>query len=176
MTVDWRGWTRGQWALRLVIVLGPLVAVLARTPALGAPSPWFVALVLVLAAGWAVLPESVIGSVALLVVGLSWASQETATVPAGALLAAFGMIAAHVASLVASYGPPRLPVDPRVVRLWALRGLAVFGAGVLVFVLARTVARLPASASVWVVGLVVALSVIVVAAAAIQASTPQEDA
>ena len=35
------------------------------------------------------------------------------------------MLAAHLAALVVSYGPPALPVAPGVVRLWAMRGLVV---------------------------------------------------
>jgi hypothetical protein len=175
MNIDWRGWTRGQWALRLVVVTGPLLALYARTPSLGAPRLWIVALVVALAVGWALVPESVVGAVALLVVGFSWASSDTVDVPVGALVAALGMLAAHLAALVSSYGPPRLPVDRGVARLWALRGAAVFAAAVLVWLLARVVADLPDSSSVWVVGLVVALSVLVVAAAALQATNLRED-
>ncbi len=175
MIPDWRGWTRGQWALRVVLVLGPMIALFARTPSLGAPRPWVVAVVLVLGVGWAVGPESVIGSVTLLVVGFSWASSETTAVPVGVLVAALGMLAAHLAALVVSYGPPRLPVDPGTARLWGLRGAAVFVVAILVWVLARAVGRLPESGSVWVVGLAVALSVVVVAAAAIQGATTTEE-
>ena len=175
MNIDWRGWTRGQWVLRLIVVAGPVLALFARTPSLGAPPIWVVALVVALAVGWALMPESVVGAVVLLVVGFSWASSETVDVPVGALVAALAMLAAHVAALVSSYGPPRLPVDRGAARLWALRGAAVFAAAVLVWLLARVVADLPDSGSVWVVGLVVALSVLVVAAAALQAANPREE-
>ena len=132
-------------------------------------------MVVALAVGWALFPESVVGAVTLLAVGFSWASSDVTEVPVAALVAALGMLAAHVAATSCSYGPARLPVDPGVARLWALRGAGVFGAAVLVWVLARAVAELPDSGSVWVVGLVVALSVLVVAAAAIQAANPRED-
>jgi hypothetical protein len=175
MTIDWRGWTRGQWALRLVVVAGPLLALFARTPSLGAPPVWIVILVAALAIGWALMPESVVGAVALLVVGFSWASSDTVDVPVGALVAALAMLAAHLASLVSSYGPSRLPVNRGVVRLWALRGVALFSAAVLVWLLARGVSELPDSSSIWVLGLVVALSVLVVATAALQAANPREE-
>jgi len=175
MIVDWRGWTRGQWAARSIVVAGSLLALFARTPSLGAPRPWIVAMVVALAVGWALFPESVVGAVTLLAVGFSWASSDVTEVPVAALAAALGMLAAHLAATVVSYGPARLPVDPGVTRLWAQRGAAVFGAAVLVWALARTVAELPDSGSVWVLGLVVTLSVVVVAAAAIQAANPRED-
>ena len=171
----WRSWTLGQWVLRVVMVVGPLVALFARTPSLGAPPTWGVIVVLVLGVGWTLLPESVIGAVTLLAVGFSWASSGTTDVSAWVLVAALGLLAAHLAALVASYGPPRLPVDPGATRLWALRGAGLFGGAVAVWLVARAVAELPDSPTVWVVGLVVALSVVVVAAGAIQAATPQGD-
>ena len=175
MNIDWRSWTRGQWALRLVVVGGSMLALFARTPSLGAPQPWIAVLVAALAVGWALAPESVVGPVTLLGVGFSWASSDVTDVPVAALVAALGMLAAHLASLVVSYGPARLPVDRGVTRLWALRGAGAFLAAVLVWVLARAVAELPESGSVWVLGLVVTLSVLVVAAVAIQAANPRED-
>jgi hypothetical protein len=173
MTIDWRGWTRGQWVLRAVVLLGPLVALLARVPSLGGPPGWLVVLVAVLGIGWALAPESVVGVVLLLVVGMSWAADRVGDVPAGALVAAAGMLAAHLAALVVSYGPSRLPVAPGVARLWSVRGVVVFGAALVVWVLARAVRLLPDSGTVWVLGLAVALSVVVVAVAATRALAPQ---
>jgi hypothetical protein len=175
MNIDWRGWTRGQWATRLVVVAGPLLALFARTPSMGAPHAWAVLMVLALAVGWALVPESVVGAVTLLVVGFSWASGDSVDVAVGALVAAAGMLAAHVAALLASYGPSRLPIDPGTVRLWTLRGAALFGAAVVVWALSQLVAELPDSGSVWVFGLLVALSVIVVATAVLQAANPREE-
>lgn len=175
MNIDWRGWTRGQWAARLVVVAGSLLALFARTPSMGAPKAWVVLMVLALAAGWALFPESVVGAVTLLVVGFSWATGDSVDVPVGALVGALGMLAAHVAALVLSYGPSRLPIDPGAARLWTLRGAALFGAAVVVWLLALAVAELPDSGSVWVFGLVVALSVVVVATAVLQAANPREE-
>jgi len=175
MTFDWRGWTRGQWALRVVVLLGPMLALYARGPSLGAPPVWLAALVLLLAGGWALATESVVGVVTLLVVGLSWSAGSDVGLPAGAIVAALGMLVAHLAALVASYGPPRLPVAPGVVRLWTLRGLALFVTAPVVWVLARGVRELPGSGSLWVLGLAVAVSVVVVAAVAAQAVLPRGD-
>jgi hypothetical protein len=171
----WRSLTAGQWVLRVVMVAGPLLALFARTPSLGAPPAWGVLIVLVLGVGWTLLPESVVGAVALLAVGFSWASSDTTEVSVWVLVAASGLLAAHLAALVASYGPPRLPVDPGVTRLWALRGAGLSGTAAAVWLVARAVADLPDSPTIWILGLVVALSVVVVAAGAIQVASPQED-
>jgi len=170
---DWRGWTRGQWQLRALMVLGPLIAVFARWGSLGAPRPWLVGLVLVLAIGWALAPESVVGAVTLLVVGFSWASSEVTEAPLMALVAALGMLVGHLAALVASYGPPRLPIAPSVARLWAIRAAVVFVAAPLVWLLTAAVRDLPGSGTVWVAGLVVTLSVVLVAAVATQSAMPE---
>jgi hypothetical protein len=169
MRLEWRGWTPGQWALRLVIVLGVMVALYARVASLGAPPTWLAGLVLMLALGWSLMPESAVGTVALVVVGLSWSAGRDGGLPAGAMVAALGVLTAHLAALVLSYGPSVLPVAPGVVRLWTLRGVALFATAPVVWLLARTVRGLPDSSTVWVLGVAVAASVAVVAAAATQA-------
>ena len=173
MNPDVRAWSRGQWAMRLLVVLGVVVALGARWPSLGAPPVWLTALVLVLAVGWALMPESVVGVVTLAVVGLSWSAGGDGDLPMGALVAAVGMLTAHLAALVVSYGPPALPVAPGVVRLWAARGLVVLATAPLVWALARGVRELPVSSTVWLLGVAVGASVVVVAVAATQAVTPQ---
>jgi hypothetical protein len=95
-------------------------------------------------------------------------------VPAGALVAAAGMLAAHLAALVVSYGPSRLPLAPGVVRLWASRGLVLLLTAPVVWLLARAVRELPESGTVWVLGLAVAVSVVVVAIAATQAISAED--
>lgn len=175
MIQDWRSWTYGQWGLRSVMVLGPLLAIFARTGPLSAPRPWLVGVVVVMGVAWALLPESILGAITLLIVGLAWASGQDEVVPAAAVVAALGMLAAHLAALLVGYGPSRLPVAPAVVRLWVVRGAVVFLAAPLVWLLGRTVRDLPGSGSAWVVGMVVAFSVTIVAAAATQSGMPQGD-
>lgn len=175
MTVDWRGWTLGQWVLRALLVLGPLIALAVRARSLGATPLWLDALVLVLAAGWALAPESVVGSVVLVLVALTWADGERGGLGVEALAAAAALVTAHVASVVLSYGPQRLPVPPAVARLWAVRGAVLWSSACAVWVVGRLVADLPTSGTVWVAGLGVALSVIVVAVAALQSLVPQEE-
>ena len=174
MTFGWREWTRGQWLLRAVVLLGPLVALAARWPS-DPPPVWLMLLTLVLSAGWAVAPESVVGGVVLALVAFSWVAGTNGDLPGGAVLAAVAMLAAHLAALVASYGPDALPVSANVVRLWLWRGLGVALVAPLVWLAALAVREVPGSGTVWLLGLAVALSVTVVAAAATQAATPTED-
>jgi hypothetical protein len=174
MTFAWREWTRGQWLLRTVVLLGPLVALAARWPS-DPPRVWLVLLTLVLSAGWAVAPESVVGAVTLLLVAFSWVAGTPGDLPATAMVAGVAMLAAHLAALVASYGPDALPVSPSVVRLWLWRGLGVALVAPFVWLAALAVREAPGSSTVWLLGLAVALSVTIVAAAATQVATPSED-
>ncbi len=164
-----RSWSPGQWALRVLVVVGPLVALYARGLAAERPPAWVGLLLLLVAVGWALLPESVIGVAALLLVGWAWAAADPGGMPAAIVLAAVGMVVAHLAALVIGYGPPRLPVQPSVVRLWARRGAIVLLPTLPVWFVARLAGELPDSRTVWVLGLAVALSVVVVAVAALQA-------
>jgi hypothetical protein len=174
MTFGWREWTRGQWLLRVVVLLGPVAALGARWPS-DPPPVWLVLLTLVLSAGWAVAPESVVGAVVLALVAFSWVAGTDGELPGGAVLAAVAMLAAHLAALVASYGPDALPVSPSVVRLWLWRGLGVALVAPLVWLAALVVREVPGSGTVWLLGLAVALSVTIVAAAVTQAARPTED-
>ena len=174
MTFGWRDWSRGQWLLRSVVLLGPLLALVARWPS-DPPRLWLILLTAALAAGWAVAPESVVGAVTLLVVGFSWVAGTTGDLPAGAVVAGVAMLAAHLAALVASYGPDTLPVSANVVRLWLWRGSGVALVAPLVWLAALAVRDVPGSGTVWLLGLAVALSVTVVAAAVTQAATSAED-
>jgi hypothetical protein len=174
MNPRWREWSRGQWLVRAVVLLGPVVAVLARWPT-DPPQVWLVVLVGALATGWALVPESVVGAVVLVLVGFSWTTGIGGGLPLGALVAAAAMLAAHLAALVASYGPDALPPSPAVVRLWVRRGLAVVLAAPLVWLVARAVRELPVSETVWLLGMALALSVTVVACVATQVASPRAD-
>jgi hypothetical protein len=172
MNIDWRGWTAGQWALRLVVVLAPMLALVVRGQVLGGLPPWALVVMLALCVGWALAPESVAGVAVLVLVGWSWAGA-TGEPSAAVLAAAAAMLVAHLAALVLSYGPDRLPVQWTVVRVWAVRGAMVFPTAVVAWLLARGVRELPDSDNVWVVGIVVALTVVVVATVTLQSLMPR---
>ena len=157
--------SRGRLALRLVLLGAPVLAVLCAGPRPW-PNGWFVALLLAMSLGWAAMPESTLGAACLGLVAVWWALAVHGT-PATAILAAALLLAAHVASVLLSYGPPGLPIGGRVLRLWlrraALVGLAapvVWGVGVLVD-------GQPEPPGIWVAGLGCAIVVCVVAAAAL---------
>jgi hypothetical protein len=156
------------------VLLGPLVALLARWPS-DPPRLWQILVTAALAAGWAVAPESVVGAVTLLLVAFSWVTGTPGDLPATAIVAGVAMLAAHLAALVASYGPDALPVSAPVVRLWLWRGLGVALVVPLVWLVALAVREVPGSGTVWLLGLAVALSVTIVAAVATQVATPAED-
>ena len=158
-----RGWTRGQWALRATVVAGLMVALLATGLRGVWPAWWLVVLVGGLAVGFALLPEAPVGTTATALVIAWWGFAFRDGPHAQALVAAAGLLAAHVAALIAGYGPGDMPVDPATARRWALRGAAVFMAAPLVFAVAILVRGEPEPSGIWVAGLSAALATTVAA-------------
>jgi hypothetical protein len=148
-----RTWTRGQVALRLVVLAGPLVALLARALGGDAPAVLSVMLVAVSGAAAARYPESPAGTVAAVLVLLSWANGIGTAVPAAAVVAAAGLLAAHVAAVLASYGPDDLPLDRDLTLRWTVRGLVALVAAPVVWALAAALRAQPEPGGVWVAGL-----------------------
>jgi hypothetical protein len=168
-----RRWTPGQCALRGAIVAGLMVALLATGLRGEWPSWWLVVLVGGLAAVFAVFPETPVGTTVTVLVLASWGFAFRGGPYPEALLAAAGLLTAHVAALVAGYGPGDMPVDPATVRRWTVRGLGVFAASPAVFVVALLLRDQPEPAGIWVAGLVAAL-VVTVAAGLVLARTAQD--
>jgi hypothetical protein len=152
-----REWTRGQWALRATAATGPVVALLATAPVGTPPPAWLVVLVLGLALVHARSPESPFGTGALGAVVVWWAVALDGQVEAWSLLAVVGLLASHVAGVVAAYGPDRLGVDPATAWLWGRRSLAVLVPAPVVLLLARAVQGHGGAGTVWVAGLAVVL-------------------
>jgi hypothetical protein len=168
-----RGWTTAQAALRITIVTGVLVALLATGLRGVWPAWWLVVLVAGLAVAFALLPEAPMGTVATGLVLAWWGFAFRGGPYPEALLAAAGLLAAHVAAVLAGYGPRDLPPDPATVRLWAVRGAVVFLAAPAVYVVARLLAGQPEPDGIWVAGLAAAL-VTTVAAGSVLADSSQE--
>ena len=156
----------GSWGLRLLVALGPLVALLASGTGGAVPPAWMVVAVVGLGAGAGVLPESPLGAAVLLLVLARWAlGPEQPGPPFAALVAAAALLVSHVAAVVVSYGPDRLPVDGPLVRRWVGRAGAALSVAAVAWVLARVVAGHPAPTGVWVAALVaVSVSALVAAA------------
>jgi hypothetical protein len=156
----------GRLALRAVLLLAPLLAVLSAGPR-DWPSGWFVALVLALSVGFAAMPESMLGTACLgLVVGW-WALAARDDVPPTAILAAALLLSAHLASVLLSYGPPALPVGGRLLRRWLRRAGLVGLAAPLVWAVAVVLEGQPEPPGIWLAGLGCAIVVCVVAAVAV---------
>jgi hypothetical protein len=162
-----REWTRGQWALRAVVALGPVLALLAAAPAGPAPGASLVALVAVLSTCHARWPESSVGIAAPVVVVLWWGVGLGDGLSAWALPAAAALLAAHVAALLAGYGPDALGVDVPTVRLWVGRAGAAFLLAPVVLLVATALRGRPEAPGAWVAGLVVALAAALVATSAL---------
>lgn len=116
----WRTWTRGQVLSRVLVAVLPVVALLV------APARPSVLVVVLVAAGsgvWAAMPESPAGPVVLLSVMVWWALAVPDPLRPGVLAAALALSAAHVAGLLAAYGPARAALDRPLVLVWVRRGL-----------------------------------------------------
>lgn len=158
-----RGWTPGQWALRVTVVAGLMIALLA-TGLLGVwPAWWLVVLVAGLAVAFSVLPDAPMGTLATGLVLAWWGFAFRDGPHPQALLAAAGLLAAHLAAVLTGYGPRDLPLDPATVRLWAVRGAVVFLSAPAVFVVATLLRGRPEPGGIFVAGLAAALGTTVAA-------------
>jgi hypothetical protein len=114
-----------QLTLRTLVVLGAAAAVVAAQAAGARVGPREQGIVFGLAVINAIRPESVAGIGLLVGAAYVWALAPVALSPL-VLVAAAGMILAHVSALVAAQGPARMAVDRTQVRRWAARGLLLW--------------------------------------------------
>ncbi len=163
--------SRPRLLLRAVILVTPVLALLAARPT-DLPHGWFVALTLVLSMGFAAMPESPMGTLCLGVVVFWWALAAADGVPVGAIPAALLLLAAHVAAVLLSYGPPALPIGTALFGRWLRRGAGVAVAAPLVWLVAVVVEDQPEPPGIWISGLACAVVVCIVAATAV---TMRED-
>lgn len=160
-------WDPSQQALRVVVLAGPFVALLAAAAAGNGPAPWVVALVLLLSVLWAGAPDSGAGTLALLLVLFWWTRVPDDALHPAALVAALAVVAAHVAALVCSTAPPRTPVDHAVLRLWLLRAAVLLAPAPVLWVLARELRGEDAPVGLWPAALAAALVAVVLLGAAL---------
>jgi hypothetical protein len=159
-------WPLSQLLVQSVLLLGPVLALLAAVPAGVPPPAWLGALVTALALGWAFLPESVLGTLVLALVLVWWVVADLTSLPWEAIAAALCLVAAHVAAVVASYGPAELEVDEPTLRLWLGRAGVLSLAAPVVWLLGRLLADRPEPPGVWVAAMVAVVIAAVVAAVA----------
>ena len=147
-------WSPGQWGLRVVMVLAPVLAVISSVPAGARLRVWFLVLVLVLGAVFALFPASLAGIGALALPVVWWVVAPDDPLHPMLVVAAAALLAGHVAGLVAALGPDRLPVDPALLRRWVRRSLLVLPAAPMVWLVADAMAEQPERPWIWVAGLV----------------------
>jgi hypothetical protein len=157
------------WAVRVVAVLGLLLALLAGVPEGYTPAVLLVVVVLLGGVLSAFRPDHLVFSVTLGVVVLWWALQVRTEVPLGCVVAAAGLVTAHVAGTLLAYGPTFMPIPRDLVVLWVTRGFLVWLAAPLVWLVARVYADHDVPASYWLAGLATALVGAVVAAVVVPA-------
>jgi hypothetical protein len=156
--------TRGAWALRVVIALGPLVALLAAVPEGFAPPLWLGVLVALVSVGFAYLPEQYLGSLAMVLVVGWWAIDVRGAMPLAVVVSAGALLASHIAATLAAYGPRMLSPDRAIVLRWTRRGALVWLVAPVLWLVVDAQRGHTTPASYWVAGLAVTLVVALVAA------------
>jgi len=152
------------WVLRAVTTAGILLALFAGIPE-GYRPPVFVVVVVTVGALLTVSrPEHLGASLTMGIVIFWWALQLQTEMPIAVLVAAGGVVTAHVAATLLAYGPPELPVDPELALLWAMRGAMTWTATLAVWVVARAYSGHGSPGLFWLAGLCAAAVGAVVAA------------
>jgi len=105
--------------LRALLLVLPCAALAMALPQV--PHSLVVAGVVLSAAAWAWLPDHAVGVVPLALVAGWWAVHDV--VDWRLLVVAVLLVVAHVVATLVSYGPPTLAIDPRLARLWLVRGV-----------------------------------------------------
>lgn len=150
------GWAWSQVAVRALVVLGPVFALVAAAPAGHRPSWWLVAAVLALSGASAWVPDSPFGVTPFLVVLGWWALGLGEALSGWVLLATAALVVAHLAGVLASYGPATMPLDGAVVRLWCRRGALVLLTVPAAWLMARLLHGEPEQPGIWLLGVAVA--------------------
>jgi len=107
----------GQVLLRFVVVIGAMTAIVAAQAAGARPDLWWQVLLGWLAVLTALRPDSVAGVGLFAGAAYVWSMAPEKLSPL-VLLAAAGLVLAHVSALVAAQGPARMSVDGEQVRRW----------------------------------------------------------
>ena len=155
--------TPGQANLRLVLLLAPPAALLLTATAGVGPAAWLVVLVTLVAAVWALFPESAAGSAALFLVVAWWGLGLRDGLHPAALGAAALVLVSHVAAVVAAHGPPTVALDPALARRWAVRAGLVLLSAPAVFLVVHAVRDGAPPPGLWTAGMVAVLGAVLVA-------------
>jgi len=152
-----------QFALRSVVGVGAMVVLIAAAGA-GATVPlWQAVTLLGLAALTACWPDSSAGTLLLVGAAYVWAGTPESLSP-WVLVAAAGMVFAHLAAQVAALGPAPLRVDSTQVSRWAVRATLVWISAAVTWVMVVWMREVPLGRTAYALGLLL-LTVVAVAAA-----------
>lgn len=123
----------------------------------GSSHPWGAALVVLLAVGLVLMPDSALPLAWMAAATLLWVASMPDAVDVSVLVAAADLIVVHVACTLAAYGPPELTVPAGLLRLWLARAALMLSSTLLLWLATRFFAALevPASALVFSTGLCV---------------------
>ena len=157
------------WVVRAVVVLGLLLGLLGGVPEGHTPSVAVVAVVLLGGVLAAFRPDHLGVSMTMGIVLVWWAAELHTQVPAGCLLAAAGLVTAHVACTLLGYGPPFMSIPADLAVVWAVRGFLVWLAAPVIWFVARVYADHGIPTSFWLAGLAAALVGALVAATVVPA-------
>lgn len=162
-------WSPGQWSLRLVMALGPVLAL--ATTGLAGTSPKLLLAVIVagLAAAYAARPDGPFGIIAMVIVVAWWGFGLRDGLQPAALLATVLLFASHVAGLLVAYGPGELPIDRGLLLMWLRRSVLALLLAPALYLLATVLRGRPEVPGVWVAGLAVALVAVLLTTVAFSA-------
>lgn len=149
-----------QVTVRLLVLGGAMVALLAAQVGGARPAGWVQVAVLLMAVVLSLRPESLVGVPLLGALALVWASGPTPLSPL-VLLASAGLVTSHVAAVLAAHGPAVGRIDRRQARRWSLRALALWASSALAWVLSVVVEDHPGGRSTYGVGLLLLVAVAV---------------
>ncbi len=169
-----RRWPASALALRAVMVLAPPGAVLVSAAAGDAPPVSVLVVVALFSFGFAARPESGFGILALGAPIVWWCRVGDDGLHASVLVAAVLVVVAHVAGLVAAYGPSGARVEAVVGSVWVARAATVLLASPVVWLLARVARRSEPDAALWQAGLLTALLAVVAVVVRLQDATRGE--
>ena len=162
-----RRWPASALALRGTMLLAPPAALLASAGAGDPPPTSMLALVALVSLGFAIAPDSGFGLLALVSVVAWWSLVADDGLHPSVLVAAVLLTSAHVAGLVAAYGPPGVAISTAISSVWVARLATVLLAAPVVWVLARVVRGNDPVEPLFQAGLLVSVLVVVLAALAL---------
>lgn len=158
------------WVVRAVGFLGLMLGLLAGVPEGYTPPAAVVAVVAFGGVLAAFRPDDLAFSLTIGVVLVWWVVQLHTQVPVGCLVAAAGLVTAHIAATLLTYGPRFMAIPADLVVVWAVRGFLVWLAAPLVWLVAQVYADHATPTSFWLAGLATALAGALLAALVVRPS------